>query len=225
MNDLTIADIEIRQDEHGRYCLNDLYRASGGNPKNKPSEWMRNKQTKALIGELENQARIRARTKREFPLGRDAKIQENQAGIPAWSEPVKTDKPETGAPATFVVKELVYAYAMWVSPAFNLKVIRAYDALVTGDIKDRDQRLLRVERAYFERYPQRRTIRTLALAGEPYWYIAQCVRCAPGTVGNAIRHMIAWGMMEAQRLLAARTGMGSWWAFRRKHRHQMQLAL
>lgn len=113
-NTLTIADTLIRQDADGRYCLNDLHRAAGGNPNHRPGEWLRNKQTKELIAEL------------------------GGAEIPAGPVFTLNDGQNNG---TYVVKELVYAYAMWISAAFHLKVIRAYDAMVTAPAIDPMQAL------------------------------------------------------------------------------------
>ncbi|GHE22832.1 hypothetical protein GCM10017767_33530 [Halomonas urumqiensis] len=49
------------------------------------------------------------------------------------SEPIVSTRGGTGS-STYVVKELVYAYAMWISPKFHLKVIRAYDQLQTEGV-------------------------------------------------------------------------------------------
>ena len=96
MTDLIVANVAIRQDAEGRYCLNDLHKAAGGERRHEINLWLRNQQTKELIEELEN-----------------------------TQIPVFILRGRNGG--TFVAKELVYAYAMWISPAFHLKVIRAYD--------------------------------------------------------------------------------------------------
>lgn len=103
---LTIAGTGIRTDEAGRFCINDLHRLSGGHPSHHPGEWIRNERTRALINET----------------GRA----ENSAG------PLATvnDGSNNG---TYVAKELVNAYAMWISPAFQLKVIRASGVEVLGE--------------------------------------------------------------------------------------------
>jgi hypothetical protein len=102
-NPLEISNIAIRQDEHGRYCLNDLHRSSGGEDKHRPAYWIKNQQTTDLIELLESEQSI--------------------DGIPSIFT-----KQGVG---TFAAKELVYAYAMWISAKFHIQVIRAYDSLVT----------------------------------------------------------------------------------------------
>lgn len=101
-NVITIAGVAIRQDDQGRYSLNDLHRSAGGESKNQPANWLRMQQTQdlALLVEAESIPHFRG-------------IQSKQ-GL-----------------GTFVCKELVYAYAMWISAAFHLKVIRTFDAVVT----------------------------------------------------------------------------------------------
>jgi hypothetical protein len=112
-NNLVISDIQIRQDAEGRFCLNDLHKAAGYENKHRPSLWLKNKQAIELVDEIA------------------------KAGNPALeqNQPVKVINGGNN-PGTYVVKELVYAYAMWISPKFHIQVIRAYDALVTGQTFD-----------------------------------------------------------------------------------------
>ena len=105
-----LDDTYVRQDEHGRYSLNDLHEAAGGERRHQPANWLQNKQTKELVAELETKAGIPALT----------------PGIPGF----EARKGNQGG--TYVARELVYAYAMWISPAFHLKVIQTFDAVMTG---------------------------------------------------------------------------------------------
>lgn len=100
MNALRVITSEIRQHD-GLYSLNDLHKASGGARKHQPSNFMRVDTTVALMEEIKSS---------------DLRI-----------SPAKTLAGCKGG--TYVCKELVYAYAMWISPKFHLAVIRAFDAL------------------------------------------------------------------------------------------------
>jgi len=106
-----ISHVAIRQDDQGRYCLNDLHKASGGLQKHQPRYWLALQQTQELIAEIEK----------------------DDAGIPASKDdsviPLSKIQGRGKAQGTYVVKELVYSYTMWISAKFHLQVIRAYDAL------------------------------------------------------------------------------------------------
>lgn len=106
MKNLIIANVPIRADDLGRYSLNDLHKAAGGEERHQPAFFSRRPETQELIAEISNSA-------------------------PAQScEPVASTAGRYGG--TFAAKEIVYAYAMWISAKFHLEVIRTFDALVTG---------------------------------------------------------------------------------------------
>lgn len=104
MQELTILKTTIRRDSAGRFCLNDLHRVAGGEARHSPNRYTRTEGFQALVAE-------------QTPEMAFAPVALVHGGA---------------SPGTYVTKELVYAYAMWVSPKFHLAVIRAFDALVTG---------------------------------------------------------------------------------------------
>ena len=95
---LSIGTSSIRQFD-GLFSLNDLHQASGGELKNLPAEWLRLEKTKALVAEVKGygDSHIALKVKRGGNLQ-----------------------------GTFACKELVVAYATWISPQFFLKVIRVF---------------------------------------------------------------------------------------------------
>lgn len=104
---LTILSTSIRQDAEGRYCLNDCHRASGGDKAKQPANFLRLDTAKALVAEIS----------RSSDMSNDP-VSVKQGG---------NDQ------GTYACRELIYAYGEWISPAFHLTVIRAFDALVRGE--------------------------------------------------------------------------------------------
>lgn len=103
---LTIASKKIRIKDD-LYCLNDLHKASGADKKNGPSYFMALGATQGLINAL--------LVDTDIPVS-----------------VIKGGKNQ----GTYVCEELVYSYAMWINPEFNLKVIRAFKSIQDGKIEE-----------------------------------------------------------------------------------------
>lgn len=155
---MQIDKMVIKEVEGNLFNLNDLHKAAGGNKKHKPWEFMRLTQTNDLICEINKV--------REFP-------------------PFRKVMGRTGG--TYVCKELVYAYAMWISPAFHLKVIQCFDAVVSKNPAVKSN----LDRIGFE--VKRSTDELLAIVNESSLELSELKRHGSdwGSYGAAIRKVKA----------------------------------
>ena len=98
---LIINGTDITTDNEGRFSLNDLHRSAGGLNSQKPSLFYRSDSFNAVVEILNAQ---------------------NRAFKPIIKKAGKYG-------GTWVCKELVYKYAMWVNPDFEVKVIQTFDQI------------------------------------------------------------------------------------------------
>lgn len=112
MNQLLVIDgVSVRRDLDGRYCLNDLHRAAGSEERHKPSNFLRADFAQELSIEIDRCSDMSIASVVTLRGGSDQ--------------------------GTYVAREIVFAYAMWISPKFNLKVIRTFDAAVTDGVSSK----------------------------------------------------------------------------------------
>ncbi|OOF59344.1 KilA-N domain-containing protein [Rodentibacter myodis] len=123
MSNLTILNTSIHTLDN-LYSLNDLHAISGNNSKHRPNQFIRLETTKDLINEIETE----------------------NLNAPICA--IKTLRGTTGG--TYACKELVIAYAAWISPTFHLTVLRAF----LNQIEPQQNQLLTPEPTYTQSFSQ-----------------------------------------------------------------------
>ena len=105
MEKLILNETEIKIDDFGRYSLTDLWKASGLGKEKKPVHFLKNGKTIELV---------------EFLRVENSTF-----------EPAVTTKGRYHG-GTWGVRQLVYAYAMWVDVSFLVRVVDVFHSAVNG---------------------------------------------------------------------------------------------
>lgn len=114
-----IAGHEITTDEHGRFSLNAIHRASGLDPSKRPSNWARTIQAQELITEMESEcSNMSIQQSPNSGFGSSGQDQ-NSCLAPIVSK-------KGGGGGTFAHELLAVSYAGWISPKFQLQVNQVF---------------------------------------------------------------------------------------------------
>jgi len=108
--------VTIEMDDNGRYCLNDIYKASGSDRNKRTGNFLRNTSTSVEVVDMNK------RLKNE-PLPEDFK-----------SYVVLTGKGRGSK--TFAPLGIVYEYAAWISKEFKKAIYSAFTELTIGNVTE-----------------------------------------------------------------------------------------
>ncbi len=111
-----VVGVEIPLDEFGRYNLNMLHKASGQNENKAPNQWLRSKQVKEFIAELE--AKL---------------LKGNQAANLQIGQKVVDSAHGGASPGTYAHELIAVSYAGWIRPDFQLDVNQAFIDFKSGN--------------------------------------------------------------------------------------------
>ena len=104
MNEVTLCGMPVRVDEDGLICLTDMWKASGGDNKNRVKYFLDNDQTLAFMRVVE------------------------KGGNPPFKKTVGRNG------GTWAHKLVAYKYAAWINPEFEYGVYTVLDRFFTGQL-------------------------------------------------------------------------------------------
>lgn len=110
-----VVGVEIPLDEFGRYNLNTLHKASGEGENKEPNRWLRTKQAKELIAELESKL-----------------LKMFQPPNMAAAQKVVDTAIGGASPGTYAHELIAVSYAGWVRADFQLDVNQAFIDFKSG---------------------------------------------------------------------------------------------
>lgn len=112
---ITILDQDVNMVD-GLYSLNDVHRIGSGEKRHQPSLFVRNKEVAELADEIMHSTNLQS----------DQVLRRINGGEHR---------------GTYACKEMVYRYAMWISPKFALIVIRTFDDLMNKRLENNGYQL------------------------------------------------------------------------------------
>lgn len=114
---INVGGVIIHKSDNGLYSLRDLWRANGSNEHKKPAQFTRLSSTKDIINEL--------------LVGVDSHPPQKVTHTDVIQ--IKAKGTNRG---TYANEDVCYLYAMWLSPVFQLQVIRAFKELTNAKSTD-----------------------------------------------------------------------------------------